>query len=33
MTRAALMHRDRFCCAYCGAGRHVDHVVPAQPRR
>ena len=23
MTRAALMHRDRFRCAYCGArGRH-----------
>jgi 5-methylcytosine-specific restriction endonuclease McrA len=29
MTRAALMHRDRFCCAYCGAKADtVDHVVP-----
>jgi 5-methylcytosine-specific restriction endonuclease McrA len=29
LTRAALMHRDRFCCAYCGAKADtVDHVVP-----
>ncbi|MBY0443160.1 MAG: HNH endonuclease [Mycobacteriaceae bacterium] len=29
MTRAALMFRDRFCCAYCGAKADtVDHVVP-----
>lgn len=29
LTRAALMHRDRFCCAYCGARADtVDHVVP-----
>ncbi|MFV0493900.1 HNH endonuclease [Mycobacterium sp.] len=29
MTRAALMQRDRFRCAYCGAGADtVDHVVP-----
>lgn len=29
MTRAALMHRDRFRCAYCGAkAETVDHVVP-----
>ena len=29
MTRAALMHRDRFCCAYCGAKADtVDHVIP-----
>ncbi|MCV7314805.1 HNH endonuclease [Mycolicibacillus parakoreensis] len=29
MTRAALMHRDRFCCAYCGSRADtVDHVVP-----
>ena len=29
MTRAALMHRDRFCCAYCGSKADtVDHVVP-----
>jgi hypothetical protein len=27
MTRAALMHRDRFCCAYCGPRG------AAQPRR
>ena len=34
MTRAALMHRDRFRCAYCGGKADtVDHVVPAQPRR
>ena len=30
MTRAALMHRDRFRCAYCGSKADtVDHVVPA----
>lgn len=29
MTRAALMHRDRFRCAYCGSkAETVDHVVP-----
>lgn len=29
MTRAALMHRDRFRCAYCGAKADtVDHVLP-----
>lgn len=29
MTRAALMHRDRCCCVYCGAKADtVDHVVP-----
>ena len=29
MTRAALMHRDRFRCAYCGnKADTVDHVVP-----
>lgn len=29
MTRAALMHRDRFCCAYCGGRADtVDHVIP-----
>ncbi|BBZ32694.1 HNH endonuclease [Mycolicibacterium confluentis] len=29
MTRAALMHRDRFRCAYCGSKADtVDHVVP-----
>lgn len=29
MTRAALMHRDRFRCAYCGGKADtVDHVVP-----
>ena len=29
MTRAALMHRDRFRCAYCGCKADtVDHVVP-----
>ena len=29
MTRAALMHRDGFRCAYCGAKADtVDHVVP-----
>lgn len=29
MTRAALMHRDRFRCAYCGSKADtIDHVVP-----
>ncbi len=29
MTRAALMHRDRFRCAYCGMKADtVDHVIP-----
>ena len=29
MTRAALMHRDRFRCVYCGSKADtVDHVVP-----
>ena len=29
MTRAALMHRDRFRCAYCGGkAETIDHVVP-----
>ncbi|WP_232319034.1 MULTISPECIES: HNH endonuclease [Rhodococcus] len=29
MTRAALMHRDHFRCAYCGAkAETIDHVVP-----
>lgn len=29
MTRAALMHRDHFRCAYCGSKADtVDHVVP-----
>lgn len=29
MTRAALMNRDRFRCAYCGArAETIDHVVP-----
>lgn len=29
LTRAALMHRDEFCCAYCGSKADtVDHVVP-----
>jgi 5-methylcytosine-specific restriction endonuclease McrA len=29
LTRAALMCRDRFCCAYCGGrAETVDHVVP-----
>lgn len=29
MTRAALMHRDRFRCAYCGTKADtVDHVIP-----
>ena len=32
MTRAALMHRDRFRCVYCGARADtVDHVVPRSP--
>jgi 5-methylcytosine-specific restriction endonuclease McrA len=29
MTRAALMHRDRFRCGYCGGkAETIDHVVP-----
>jgi hypothetical protein len=33
MTRAALMHRDRFRCAYCGSqGRHRRPRGAAQPR-
>lgn len=29
MTRAALMHRDRFRCAYCGnRADTIDHVIP-----
>ncbi|GFG75291.1 HNH endonuclease [Mycobacterium botniense] len=29
LTRAALMHRDRFSCVYCGAKADtVDHVIP-----
>ncbi|MGN7133951.1 HNH endonuclease [Rhodococcoides corynebacterioides] len=29
MTRSALMHRDRFRCAYCGGkAETIDHVVP-----
>lgn len=29
LTRAALMHRDRFRCAYCsGKAETIDHVVP-----
>lgn len=29
MTRAALMQRDRFHCAYCGnKAETIDHVVP-----
>ena len=29
MTRAALMHRDRHRCGYCGArAETIDHVVP-----
>ncbi|EHR49897.1 restriction endonuclease [Saccharomonospora marina XMU15] len=29
LTRAGLMHRDRFRCAYCGArAETIDHVVP-----
>ncbi len=29
MTRAALMHRDRYRCAYCGGrAETIDHVVP-----
>ncbi len=29
MTRAALMHRDRFRCGYCGdKAETIDHVIP-----
>jgi 5-methylcytosine-specific restriction endonuclease McrA len=29
MTRAALMHRDRFRCGYCGGkAETIDHVIP-----
>nr|WP_196776944.1 HNH endonuclease [Haloechinothrix halophila] len=29
LTRAGLMHRDRYRCAYCGAkAETIDHVVP-----
>nr|WP_245975757.1 HNH endonuclease [Amycolatopsis palatopharyngis] len=29
LTRAGLMHRDRYRCAYCGSrAETVDHVVP-----
>jgi 5-methylcytosine-specific restriction endonuclease McrA len=29
MTRAGLMHRDRYRCAYCGGrAETVDHIVP-----
>jgi 5-methylcytosine-specific restriction endonuclease McrA len=29
LTRAGLMHRDRFRCAYCGnRAETIDHVVP-----
>lgn len=29
LTRAGIMHRDRFRCAYCGSkATTVDHVVP-----
>lgn len=29
MTRAALMHRDGFRCAYCGGrAETIDHVIP-----
>ncbi|HEY0638673.1 MAG TPA: HNH endonuclease [Pseudonocardiaceae bacterium] len=29
LTRAALMHRDRYRCVYCGArAETIDHVVP-----
>lgn len=29
MTRAALMHRDRHRCGYCGAkAETIDHVIP-----
>ncbi|MBF4996425.1 HNH endonuclease [Nocardia sp. BSTN01] len=29
MTRAALMHRDRYRCAYCGGkAETIDHVIP-----
>ncbi|WP_317493898.1 HNH endonuclease [Haloechinothrix sp. LS1_15] len=29
LTRAGIMHRDRFRCAYCGSkASTIDHVVP-----
>lgn len=29
MTRAALMHRDRYNCGYCGGkAETIDHVIP-----
>lgn len=29
LTRAGLMHRDRYRCAYCGAkAETIDHVIP-----
>ena len=29
LTRAGLMHRDRYRCAYCGGrAETIDHVVP-----
>ncbi len=29
MTRAALMHRDRFRCGYCGSkATTIDHILP-----
>lgn len=29
LTRAGLMHRDRYRCAYCGAkAETIDHVLP-----
>jgi 5-methylcytosine-specific restriction endonuclease McrA len=29
LTRAALMHRDRYRCAYCGSrAETIDHVLP-----
>jgi 5-methylcytosine-specific restriction endonuclease McrA len=29
MTRAALMHRDRYRCGYCGGkAETIDHVIP-----
>ena len=34
LTRAALMRRDNYRCAYCGRrAETIDHVIPAQPRR
>ena len=34
LTRAALMRRDNYKCAYCGRhGETIDHVLPRQPRR